>query len=1287
MCFVSSYLPAAVNAANAEDKYEKVEIWTRTDIILKSDKDYADPYKDVTIDAVFTHEDGTEIALYGFWNGSDEWRVRFSPTKTGVWSYKVTCSDDENTGLHGKTGKLLAVENTGNTELDRHGFVRISDNGRYFVYDDGTPFYWLGDTNWQAPNYVSITQCNYPGCSCGNQFMHEVNDRIAKGFTVYQTYFDSGESDGGGQRATTTEPSMWLDKYGSIDPKTFTEKFDVMFDYLAARGMVIALGFGVHSNTTNAMGKENLDRISRYLTARYASYPVVWITAQEITGAPQYDLWVSSAKIVDAGDGYDHPQGAHQFVVDVNNSYVKDLDEKQSWHEFYALQGGHGPTFTSKNHYEGYWNNTRSGSVKPYIETEANYEDIICGGFNGYDASRIAAWKANLSGSYGFTYGATGVWANNYSTAGNTGWLGSFSYEPWYMGLDKPGSFEMTYLASFFKYVDFSSLVPRFNNTGYSNLTDETKLVASSEDGNTYVAYFFNATTTTGELRGLNADEKYSAKWYNPLTGKFVEISDDITVTDGVYTIPQKPTTGDWALLVTSRTDLGDYGTENTYTDALIDTRVNYALEATATASSYNGNEYAPSKAIDGSLSTYWCASNGNMPQWFRLDMKEARSFAEINLMMHPGNSTITENATITVEGSDDGTNYTLIERIVRQTPEKYKGKDLFRITASGTYRYLKITFEEINTNWATLYEISVYDAPSVQETAEPVNILAGAIASASSESGYTNDAGKANDGNGSSYWCASSGNLPQWVSFDMGEVRSFNRFSFSMVGSNTANVNYVIEGSNDGNSWTEFYSELVAAPEKSGNSVLFTGTTDSMCECRYLRIRFNSLDNNWATIYEIEAYNAPAVQGHSEPDNILTGAIGSASSDTGAVNDANKAVDGSGSTWWCASSGNLPQWVSFDMGEVRSFNRFSFTMYGGTTNVSYVIEGSDDGETWTTFYAENNVTPGAAGNSALITGSTENVCSCRYLRVTLNGLENNWATIVELEAYLVTGDDILPEYEGNLQTPGVFCSGSHIYTANGNGSNTTDALFDGDTSTVWAPYGPIGSQTILMDLYESKELYGINIILGNNAIVPDYRIEGSTDGENWVILVDATLRDAQVYNTQDQKVVSEALSGSYRYIKLLWLNAGSNSDIKTIAEIALYADGETPEAPEFPDLSSLIELYKDSAAISNSDKTYTGTSYRSLILAIGNACEVIANRSATAADVEYAESTLNSAIRGLTEFSVPQDIEDTTGEPGTEVTETGDAAVYIAIAAAIVGIAAIAGVIGIKQRKKFTAR
>ena len=123
--------------------------------------------------------------------------------------------------------------------------------------------------------------------------------------------------------------------------------------------------------------------------------------------------------------------------------------------------------------------------------------------------------------------------------------------------------------------------------------------MASTEDGKTYVAYFYNKDLSTGLLSALNTDEVYTARWYNPLTGKFTDAGDGITAADGTYEIPKKPTTGDWVFLLTSD-DLGAYETEAIYDDPYISHRENLAVGASATASSDNSDliSFAPDCAV-----------------------------------------------------------------------------------------------------------------------------------------------------------------------------------------------------------------------------------------------------------------------------------------------------------------------------------------------------------------------------------------------------------------------------------------------------------------------------------------------------------------------------------------------------------------------------------------------------------------------------------------------------------------------------------------------------------------
>ena len=200
------------------------EVWSPVEITLKSTKSYGNPYLATEIDAVFTHADGTTIKVPGFWKGGDTWAVRFSPTKTGKWTYTVTCADESNDGLF-KSGIIQARKASKETDVAQHGFVTTQKDTHYYTYADGTPFFWLGDTNWQAFTNVSTTICNYPGCDCGNQFKHIVDDRVEKGFTVYQTYFVPEAGNG--------EKSLWLGSgYTYPDTTVFNGKVDEMFEYL-----------------------------------------------------------------------------------------------------------------------------------------------------------------------------------------------------------------------------------------------------------------------------------------------------------------------------------------------------------------------------------------------------------------------------------------------------------------------------------------------------------------------------------------------------------------------------------------------------------------------------------------------------------------------------------------------------------------------------------------------------------------------------------------------------------------------------------------------------------------------------------------------------------------------------------------------------------------------------------------------------------------------------------------------------------------------------------------------
>ena len=99
-------------------------------------KDYADPL-DVSVVADFAGPGNVQVRVPAFWDGGRTWKVRFSPERTGTWTYRVQSSDAQETGLNGKTGRFQVKAYRGKNQLYLHGAPRVAPGGHHFMHADG----------------------------------------------------------------------------------------------------------------------------------------------------------------------------------------------------------------------------------------------------------------------------------------------------------------------------------------------------------------------------------------------------------------------------------------------------------------------------------------------------------------------------------------------------------------------------------------------------------------------------------------------------------------------------------------------------------------------------------------------------------------------------------------------------------------------------------------------------------------------------------------------------------------------------------------------------------------------------------------------------------------------------------------------------------------------------------------------------------------------------------------------------------------------------------------------
>jgi len=529
---------------------DTVQRWRMHEIAFTAQGTYADPFGEIELDVTFTGPGGVVLAMPGFWDGGSTWRVRFAPTEIGQWTWETACTNTEDTGLHGVSGVFECVPYTGDLEIYRRGFLKTEPGVRYLMYADGTPFFYLGDTHWSMPAEPF-----------DSMFKVVVDERVRQGFTVYQS-----EPIGAGYNLDDGLTESDLPGFADLDRR---------FEYIANAGLVHAnaqlifgslLFYGVQSGHYTP---EYIRRLSRCWTARYAAYPVLWTTAQEVDDDMYYDRdgvggqaiypaaqnpWLLVAETVGASDPYNHPLSAHQEYTSMDPVHgmnaSKSTFKNLPAHTWFAAQWGpsltKSPDFTAA---KDFWDN---GGGKPTVNYEGRYENLWTKNFG----ARAQGWIAFLNGMYGYGYGAVDMWlyqsqydVDTTSSDGIDTITPADKAVPWTQSLyfETPGQLG-GHMRGFLEDMEWWRLTPRFCNWRWFVPWPGTNYSVASNSNDVFVAYFYNRTRFTGLLRGLDRAE-YTAEWFNPRSGERVPIG-TVCPFLGMYFVPCKPDGLDWVLCV-----------------------------------------------------------------------------------------------------------------------------------------------------------------------------------------------------------------------------------------------------------------------------------------------------------------------------------------------------------------------------------------------------------------------------------------------------------------------------------------------------------------------------------------------------------------------------------------------------------------------------------------------------------------------------------------------------------------------------------------------------------------
>lgn len=398
------------------------------------------------------------------------------------------------------------------------GKLQVSENRRYLVYEDGTPFFYLGCTAWEMLHRLNREDTE-----------KYLENRRQKGFTVIQTVV-LAELDGLKTPNAYGEVPLIDENPLTPNPKYF-EHVDWVIQKAAEKGLFIGLlptwgdnvsGYGFRGEFHPILQPDSAFYYGRWLGNRYKGSPnIIWIVGGDRSGGGEYyEKWDALARGVKSADKNHlmtfHPNSPHSS---------SEWFHHAGWLDFNMSQTGHRDrsSATIRRVLE---NDYLLNPVKPFLNGEPCYEDHpvlwkpeIYGWFDELDVRQAAYWSV-LSGAFGHTYGAHPIWQMKTPERNAVG----LCRNNWYDVLDLPGAQHMLHLRKLMESRPILERVPDQSLILNRDMTDNGYIAASRGEGYAFI-YTSYGIAPLVDLSGTGS-KKVRAWWYDPRTGESEKIGE-----------------------------------------------------------------------------------------------------------------------------------------------------------------------------------------------------------------------------------------------------------------------------------------------------------------------------------------------------------------------------------------------------------------------------------------------------------------------------------------------------------------------------------------------------------------------------------------------------------------------------------------------------------------------------------------------------------------------------------------------------------------------------------------
>jgi hypothetical protein len=432
--------------------------------------------------------------------------------------------------------------------------LKVSENKRFLIYEDGKPFFWLGDTAWELFHRLNREEAD-----------HYLEDRSKKGFTIIQAVA-LAELDG----LTAPNPYGHLPLINN-DPlkpdlkdgpaNDYWDHVDYIVRKANSQGLYIGMlpTWGDKWNKKWGAGpeiftRENAAAYGEWLGKRYRDAGIVWIVGGDrpVENDTHRAIIVAMAKGLRKGDGGRHLITFHPQGGQGSAQYF----HKEEWLDLNMRQNGHNLNFNQGYH------NTRIDydrtPIKPVLDGEPAYEDHPVG-FNakefghstGADVRRALYWDL-FTGACGHTYGHHSVWqmwSPERKPINNP-------LMPWRDAIQQPTASQMQHARWLLESRPFLSRVPDDSIIVPDRVptsvpgTSRYRFVATRDSDGSYAMVYVPVGRSFKVRMEVIKGARVQAWWFNPRNGKAESIGTFDNKGERLFTPPDKGELLDWILVL-----------------------------------------------------------------------------------------------------------------------------------------------------------------------------------------------------------------------------------------------------------------------------------------------------------------------------------------------------------------------------------------------------------------------------------------------------------------------------------------------------------------------------------------------------------------------------------------------------------------------------------------------------------------------------------------------------------------------------------------------------------------